>query len=112
MVHTDTLIQDQYGNYVVQHVLDHGAIKDKLRIVSSVKGKVSRLSRHKYASNVVEKCVINATDGERDSLVREVCGDSSSLGLMASDQYANYVIQKMMEVAEGETLVLLMSKLR
>ena len=30
--HTEALIQDQYGNYVVQHVLDHGLDKDKSKI--------------------------------------------------------------------------------
>ena len=32
LVHTEQLIQDQYGNYVVQHVLDHGEALDKSRI--------------------------------------------------------------------------------
>ena len=32
LVHTEQLIQDQYGNYVVQHVLDHGESLHKSRI--------------------------------------------------------------------------------
>ena len=30
--HTEQLLQDQYGNYVVQHVLDHGKPDDKTKI--------------------------------------------------------------------------------
>ena len=30
--HTEALIQDQYGNYVVQHVLDRGKPEDKSKI--------------------------------------------------------------------------------
>ena len=30
--HSEQLIQDQYGNYVVQHVLDHGKTEDKSQI--------------------------------------------------------------------------------
>lgn len=30
--HTEQLLQDQYGNYVVQHVLDHGKPEDKTKI--------------------------------------------------------------------------------
>ena len=29
---TEQLLQDQYGNYVVQHVLDHGKLEDKSMI--------------------------------------------------------------------------------
>ena len=32
LLNTDQLIQDQYGNYVVQHVLDHGEMSDKSKI--------------------------------------------------------------------------------
>lgn len=32
------------------------------------------LSQHKFASNVVEKCVTHATRAERALLIEEVCG--------------------------------------
>jgi pumilio RNA-binding family len=34
--HTEQLLQDQYGNYVVQHVLDHGKPEDKTKIGMSL----------------------------------------------------------------------------
>ena len=63
------------------------------------------LSQHKFASNVVEKCVQNATKSERASLIEEVCtansdSPTSPLHIMMKDQYANYVVQKMIDVAE------------
>lgn len=114
---TETLIQDQYGNYVIQHVLEHGKPEDKLRIVAAVKGKVLSLSQHKFASNVVEKCVTHATRSERAVLIDEVIGfnDSSPhspLHTMMKDQYANYVVQKMIDVAEPSQRKLLMHKIR
>merc|ERR1712155_140692 len=54
---TEQLLMDQYGNYVIQHVLDHGEAASKSRIVAAVEGRVLVLSQHKFASNVVEKCV-------------------------------------------------------
>lgn len=66
--------QDQYGNYVVQHVLEHGAAEDRSRLVAGVRGKVLQLSQHKFASNVVEKCVSHATRNERALLIDELCG--------------------------------------
>lgn len=115
--HTEALIQDQYGNYVVQHVLDRGKLEDKSKIVAGVRGKVLHLSQHKFASNVVEKCVQNATRAERAVLIEEVCtansdSPASPLHIMMKDQYANYVVQKMIDVAETSQRKILMHKIR
>ncbi|XP_014354788.2 maternal protein pumilio [Papilio machaon] len=111
--HTDQLIQDQYGNYVVQHVLEHGAAEDRARLVAAVRGKVLQLSQHKFASNVVEKCVSHATRNERGLLIDELCGfNDNALHVMMKDQYANYVVQKMIDVAEPTQRKVLMHKIR
>ncbi|XP_022118026.2 maternal protein pumilio isoform X2 [Pieris rapae] len=111
--HTDQLIQDQYGNYVVQHVLEHGAPDDRARLVAAVRGKVLQLSQHKFASNVVEKCVSHATRNERALLIDELCGfNDNALHMMMKDQYANYVVQKMIDVAEPTQRKVLMHKIR
>ncbi|XP_015438567.1 PREDICTED: pumilio homolog 2 isoform X1 [Dufourea novaeangliae] len=110
---TDQLIQDQYGNYVIQHVLEHGKPEDKAQLISSVRGKVLTLSQHKFASNVVEKCVTHATRQERAVLIEEVCGfNDNALNVMMKDQYANYVVQKMIDVAEPAQRKVLMHKIR
>ncbi|KAF3849992.1 hypothetical protein F7725_019711 [Dissostichus mawsoni] len=98
--HSEQLGQDQYGNYVIQHVLEHGRPEDKSKIVAEVRGKVLVLSQHKFASNVVEKCVIHSSRAERALLIDEVCcqkdGPHSALYTMMKDQYANYVINSIM----------------
>jgi pumilio RNA-binding family len=38
--HTCRLAQDQYGNYVVQHVLEHGKWDEKMEIVAKLAGQV------------------------------------------------------------------------
>ncbi|XP_015835236.1 pumilio homolog 2 isoform X3 [Tribolium castaneum] len=111
--HTDQLIQDQFGNYVIQHVLEHGKPEDKSQLISSVRGKVLALSQHKFASNVVEKCVTHATRAERALLIEEVCGfNDNALHVMMKDQYANYVVQKMIDVSEPTQRKVLMHKIR
>jgi pumilio RNA-binding family len=52
---------------------EHGKPDDKTQIIMSVRGKVLVLSQHKFASNVVEKCVTHATRAERSFLIEEVC---------------------------------------
>ncbi|XP_022918908.1 maternal protein pumilio isoform X2 [Onthophagus taurus] len=111
--HTDQLIQDQFGNYVIQHVLEHGKPEDKSKLINSVRGKVLGLSQHKFASNVVEKCVTHATRAERALLIEEVCGfNDNALHVMMKDQYANYVVQKMIDVSEPTQRKVLMHKIR
>ncbi|KAK3910025.1 Maternal protein pumilio [Frankliniella fusca] len=110
---TEQLIQDQYGNYVIQHVLEHGKPEDKSQIINSVRGKVLVLSQHKFASNVVEKCVTHATRAERAFLIEEVCSfNDNALHVMMKDQYANYVVQKMIDVSEPAQRKVLMHKIR
>ncbi|XP_015260908.1 PREDICTED: pumilio homolog 2 isoform X9 [Gekko japonicus] len=114
--HTEQLVQDQYGNYVIQHVLEHGRPEDKSKIVSEIRGKVLTLSQHKFASNVVEKCVTHASRAERALLIDEVCcqndGPHSALYTMMKDQYANYVVQKMIDMAEPAQRKIIMHKIR
>nr|XP_033794666.1 pumilio homolog 2 isoform X11 [Geotrypetes seraphini] len=114
--HTEQLVQDQYGNYVIQHVLEHGRPEDKSKIVTEIRGKVLSLSQHKFASNVVEKCASHASRAERALLIDEVCcqndGPHSALYTMMKDQYANYVVQKMIDMAEPAQRKIIMHKIR
>ena len=76
---------------------EHGKPEDKSRIVAAVRGKVLQLSQHKFASNVVEKCVTHATRAERAVLIDEVISfnDSSPhspLHTMMKDQVRRSVL--------------------
>lgn len=110
--HADTLVTDQYGNYVIQHILEHGRPENKSKIVMGLTGQVLKLSQHKFASNVVEKCVTHSSRMERAILIEEACQDPDALLFMMKDQYANYVVQKMLDVAETTQRNMLITKIR
>uniref|UniRef100_A0A0N4Z674 PUM-HD domain-containing protein n=1 Tax=Parastrongyloides trichosuri TaxID=131310 RepID=A0A0N4Z674_PARTI len=99
----ETLIIDQYGNYVIQHVMEHGDQPDKDRIVAQIRGDVLKFARHKFASNVIEKCLTCGGNQQKNQLIIEVCGDATNTPLleMMKDPYANYVVQKMLDVADS-----------
>lgn len=104
---TFELIEDQYGNYVIQHVIERGQPKDREQVMTIVRTSILPLSRHKYASNVVEKCIMYGTPEERVQLVDEILTPSESDGqtpfsVMMKDQFANYVIQKLLDVTKDE----------
>lgn len=97
---TEQLTQDQYGNYVVQHILEHGRPDDKLKITNEMRGRVVQLAQHKFASNVIEKCVTSSSRATRALVIDEVCSSQEALFTMMKDQYANYVVQKMLDIAD------------
>jgi mRNA-binding protein PUF3 len=92
------LITDQYGNYVMQHVIEHGKLEDRAKIIRIVTSQLLALSKHKFASNVVEKTIQFGSDEQRRAIVAELTATpndgSSPLQLMMKDQYGNYVIRK------------------
>ncbi|KAK8506784.1 hypothetical protein V6N13_065907 [Hibiscus sabdariffa] len=109
------LSQDQYGNYVTQHVLERGKSNERGRIISKLTGKIVQMSQHKYASNVVEKCLEYGDSAERERLVEEIIGQSDendSLLIMMKDQFANYVVQKVLEVSNDRQRELLLDRVR
>ncbi len=92
------LITDQYGNYVTQHVIEHGRDDDRAKIIRLVTMQVVIFSKHKFASNVVEKSIQFGTENQRrgimEALVRSNDRGDSPIQILARDQYGNYVIRK------------------
>ncbi|KAJ2782728.1 mRNA binding protein puf3 [Coemansia javaensis] len=114
--YTTTLVQDQYGNYVIQHVMERGKPKDRALVCSRVRGHVLQLSKHKFASNVVEKCIAYGEPKDRKALIDEITATrrdgSSNLINMMKDQYANYVVQKMLDVVDESQRSAIMAKIQ
>ncbi|PQP99292.1 pumilio homolog 5 isoform X1 [Prunus yedoensis var. nudiflora] len=80
------------------HVLERGKPYERSQIISKLIGKIVQLSQHKYASNVVEKCLEHGDVAERELLIEEIIGqmeENDSLLPMMKDQFANYVVQKL-----------------
>ena len=96
------LSDDQYGNYVIQHILERGKSEDKDRVYTVMKGHVLTMSMHKFASNVVEKVLQHGAQTHREvvheEILRSTSGEQDSpIVQMMKDQYGNYVVQKMLE---------------
>jgi len=51
------LVQDPFGNYVVQYALDLNINGLALDLMVQLEGQLYRLSKQKFSSNVVEKCL-------------------------------------------------------
>ncbi|XP_047939608.1 pumilio homolog 1-like isoform X1 [Salvia hispanica] len=109
------LAQDQYGNYVVQHVLEHGKPHERTTIIQELAGKIVQMSQQKFASNVVEKCLTFGDPSERQLLVTEMLGttdENEPLQAMMKDQFANYVVQKVLETCSDQERELIMCRIK
>ena len=71
-----TLAQDQYGNYVIQHVLEHGKPHECATVIKKLAGQIVQMSQQKFASNVIEKCLQFGGPTERQILISEMLGST------------------------------------
>lgn len=106
------LVQDCYGNYVIQFIMQHGWEADRQVLIKEVQAHLLDFSQHKFASNVVEKCLQYANKRDRDEMIWTIINvtfdmnnpvDSKGhcvLESMVRDPYANYVVQRVIDVSD------------
>lgn len=96
--HARILVQDPFGNYVVQYIIDLNEPIFTEPIVQTFKDCINQLSRHKFSSNVIEKCLRCAQPPSKDLIVDELLRNQEMERLLR-DSFANYVIQTALEYA-------------
>jgi len=108
--HTEILVQDPYGNYVLQESLDNWHDTDPdmhedndncffANLFKKIEGKIEKLSIQKFSSNVIEKWLERANDYYRRIFIKEIIkGDSVDI---MKNSYGNYVFQKSLALARG-----------
>ena len=92
------LMQDAYGNYVVQYVLDVCSDEDVHAVCESVIGKVNLLAIQKFSSNVMEKCLERCTDRVKEHYLQEL-SEGERIRELMMDPFGNYVVQRALSVA-------------
>ncbi|KAI1497031.1 armadillo-type protein [Biscogniauxia marginata] len=96
--HALRLVQDPFGNYVVQYIIDLNETTFTEPVVQQFRGRIGQLSRHKFSSNVVEKCFRCASDDAKDMMVSELLVPGEMERLLR-DSFGNYVVQTALEYA-------------
>lgn len=88
--HCLILMQDPYGNYAVQNVLETWKEECEFEFISSLQNKASQLCIQKYASNVMEKAM--KIENIRHAIVRELISEGK-LDLLLGSPYGCYVLR-------------------
>ena len=105
------LMQDAYGNYVVQYVLDVCCDEDVHAVCESVVGRVNLLAIQKFSSNVMEKCLERCSDRVKEAYLLEM-SDSERVRELMMDPFGNYVIQRALSVATHVQAIRLVEAMR
>jgi len=96
------LVQDPFGNYAVQYALDLQIPGLAFSIIEQIKGKLYHLSKQKFSSNVVEKCLKSGDPKCVLSVMHELLLNDEGTILdtaqtqlldLLQDSYGNYVVQ-------------------
>ena len=105
------LMQDAYGNYVIQYVLDVCSDDDVHAVCESVVGKVSLLAIQKFSSNVMEKCLERCTDRVKEHYLQEL-SDPERVRELMMDPFGNYVVQRALSVATHAQAICLVEAMK
>jgi hypothetical protein len=94
------LVQDPFGNYVLQYIFDQNEPTFSEPLCCAFLGKLSMLSRQKFSSNVIEKCLRIAEADTKHKMIQEII-NSPEFDKLADDPYANYVVQTAWDYADS-----------
>ena len=91
------LINDKYGNYTIQTIfkLYNDKINDK--IYEYIDKNILQLSKEKFSSNVIDKCIIK--DYKKSNILIDSIIKKNIIKDIIVDQYGNYVVQKALNVS-------------
>ena len=105
-----TLINDEYGNYIIQFILDLKEKEYNEIIFTYITKNTLSLSKKKFSSNVIDKSIIQ--DDELSIKLIKHMIDSKVIPEMIKDQYGNYVIQKALTVTSGSIFMSIIKQIQ
>ena len=86
-------------NYVIQFILELRIPSATSNLISQFEGNYVHLSKQKFGSHVVEKCLMVFNDECRSRLIHELLSVPQFERLL-QDPHANYVVQTALRVSE------------
>ena len=93
------LIIDQFGNYVIQTILLMGDKNYGNKLAEKITENVVYYAKHKYSSNVIEKCFDYCDGIYLQNLMNNV-RQKDNLTELILDEHGNYVVQKVLSLSK------------
>lgn len=105
------LVQDAFGNYVVQYVIDLNTLDANSRLALIFVKSIRILATQKFSSNVIEKCLQQNSSQIQQIIIEEI-SQPGNIIKMINDQYANYVVQRALSLAEPQLFSKMVKEIR
>ena len=94
------LIENPYGNYALQIVIDYWNNNDIYDIFKQFFNRLTEFSCMKYSSNVIERC-IEKNEKFLNGFILEICIKKNTIGNLIKNSFGNYVVQTALKFAKG-----------
>ena len=104
------LIENPYGNYALQIVIDNWNNNDLFDIFKQFFGHLTELSSMKYASNVIER-FIEKNEEFLNEYILEICVKKNTIGTLIKNSFGNYVIQTALKYSKGKFKIILINSI-
>ena len=104
------LVQNPYGNYALQIVIDNWTHEDIIHIFQQFFGNCTELSIMKFSSNVIER-LIEKSQVFIDYFIKETCINKKTIGLLIKNNFGNYVIQTALKYTKGNNKMILVNSI-
>lgn len=119
--HIDILINDDFGNFIIQHILKLNMKKFNSIIFCNIENKIIKLSTQKYSSTVIQACIDESCDIKH--IIIDKLIEKNNVKALIMDKYGNYskhiciinsliVIQKGMQIATNNQFDIIIEQLR
>lgn len=96
--HARAFLTDQYGNYVLQNIISYKNFNANKIITESFLKDILKLSKEKFSSNVIEKCMDYCDKETKEKILKKLANPEYIPDLLM-DMYGNYVIQKALQIS-------------
>ena len=100
---TDKLVGSQCGLYVLQFIMNKNNYYINDTILDKIINKIIFLSKRKYSSNVIEKC-LETCSPERVNQLINIFKNETIIRDLIKDIFGNYVIQKLLIVCTNDEI--------
>ena len=109
---TLVFVKNPFANYVVQFVLKLKYSEINKIISEQLMSELINLSKQKFSSNVIEKCLEFNTNQMNEQIVHCLMSNKNQYFNLLIDNFGNYVIQKCLQVTQEPLLSVFISELK
>jgi len=92
------IVQDPYGNYAIQFIIETYGYIVTQKIVLEILNNLILLSTQKFSSNVVERVIESSDKTIYNRIVGDMFLNSTNFMVLLKNKYGNFVLQKLINI--------------